>query len=842
MVIANQLVTVDQATPGPVSSVTLRAAVPPTSGGDVTWTATAVGGIDPLSYKWRVTADGGANWTLLQDWMPGASTFVWTPVVGSGPYTLDVWARSEPTVGDAAEASVQAIIRTAADGCLYAVSPASRRVGHTTQTVVFSVDTQPDCAWTSTSATDFAGRIAGGNGPGTGSVSYAVEANATAAARAVSLTVAGASVTITQDTLPPCVISVSPRLVRVGAGGDTPRITVDAPSDCEWTAGGHDLSFNLEAGGMGPGLVDIYVGNNPGDLPRALSAFIGGQTVMILQAGVTGEQCTYSIGNGDLDFGTNADDSWFTITTSFDYCPWVLSDTQEWITTSRTGGTGSARVDVFVTTNTGPQRNGYIYVADVEIPVEQNGTTPPDPDPDPSECTFAVSQNSFIFHPSGGEGSLQVFTGPACSWSATSSNDFASISSGSAQTGSGVVTVTVGPAPNADLRTTTLTIAGQPIVVAQGVVYGGFTCEPSLSQDSLHFPQSGGTATVSVMAPAGCEWSAAADVDWASINDGQGAGNGNVTVTVSANDDLSTRGGNVVINGATLTIAQDSTATVASLVVTQQQQRPAFQPNANQVICDWSYRDLPRGIVVVMRIYLDGQQIATNRTSGPTGILRIVQNIPRGSTQRISVCEIRYAHNNEYIDSAELTHVPTPPPSEVGKCSLPPINKPGVLPGITLTHRFDGPWGPEFFAVWDGLDAWSDATFTVGLDVLIVPAFGGNGTLTLRKDTLEVGVLGVTGGARAPIVYNPDGYAVGGTIIFTTNRQWLRSTTTFKKVAMHELGHLLGLADNPSFAFDRSSVMNEAAKADDSTDRMSFDVKACDARQAYWASKQVSAR
>jgi hypothetical protein len=74
-----------------IDSLTPNVPLPVTEGTPVTWTATATGGIAPLSYRFWADADDGRGWILLRDWSP-SNSFVWVPTPGT--YTLQVTARN----------------------------------------------------------------------------------------------------------------------------------------------------------------------------------------------------------------------------------------------------------------------------------------------------------------------------------------------------------------------------------------------------------------------------------------------------------------------------------------------------------------------------------------------------------------------------------------------------------------------------------------------------------------------------------------------------------------------------------------------------------------------------
>jgi N-acetylmuramoyl-L-alanine amidase len=86
-----------------VTSLTANAASPQAVGTTITFAATAAGGTAPYQFKWRVSTDGGANFSTAQDWSAG-STFAWTPGSAIADARVTVWARNGGVVADAPQA------------------------------------------------------------------------------------------------------------------------------------------------------------------------------------------------------------------------------------------------------------------------------------------------------------------------------------------------------------------------------------------------------------------------------------------------------------------------------------------------------------------------------------------------------------------------------------------------------------------------------------------------------------------------------------------------------------------------------------------------------------------
>jgi WD40 repeat protein len=87
------------------------------------------------------------------------------------------------------------------------------------------------------------------------------------------------------------------------------------------------------------------------------------------------------------------------------------------------------------------------------------------------------------------------------------------------------------------------------------------SCSGTLSPTSHVFSASGGDGSVSVNAPAGCNWTATSDVSWITLTSASSAsGSALVTFEVRGNTTGSARTGTVTIAGQTFTAMQDSGA------------------------------------------------------------------------------------------------------------------------------------------------------------------------------------------------------------------------------------------------------------------------------------------
>ena len=164
------------------------------------------------------------------------------------------------------------------------------------------------------------------------------------------------------------------------------------------------------------------------------------------------------------------------------------------------------------------------------------------------DCSFALSE--VIAFVGNGEAtrSFTVTTTPGCSWSATTTDSWLTITAGS---GSGTGTVTYRHAANTGAsRRGTITVGDQTHLVDQAP-----GCMTALTPASGSSPASGGPGSVSVSVTPNCAWTAVSNTAWITITSGGGTGPGTVTYSVAPNTSIE-RTGTLTIAGQNFTITQ----------------------------------------------------------------------------------------------------------------------------------------------------------------------------------------------------------------------------------------------------------------------------------------------
>jgi hypothetical protein len=161
-----------------------------------------------------------------------------------------------------------------------------------------------------------------------------------------------------------------------------------------------------------------------------------------------------------------------------------------------------------------------------------------------------------------------------------------------ASTGQGAATISFKVAANADpvVRTATMNVGDQQVVITQEAAACVFTVTPRSDSVSA----SGGQKVIDVTASSPqCGWSARSDVDWLAVLDGaQGTGNGQVRYEARATSGPA-RTGTLVVAGETVTVTQSPGCTI-SLAPTSQNAAAIGGTGsialATEAGCPWSAR------------------------------------------------------------------------------------------------------------------------------------------------------------------------------------------------------------------------------------------------------------
>jgi len=453
---------------------------------------------------------------------------------------------------------VVTIVQDAA-GCAFDVSPTAATVAAAGGNRTFTVtNTQgADCSWTAASNSAFLTITSGSAGTGSGSVTVTASVN-TGAARPGTVTIAGRTITITQDATVGCEFRVDPSSIVVSSNADTKTFTVThiQGATCGWTAVSNSAFLTVTGGSSGTGssAVTVAIAAHSGTVQRSGTLTIAGRTVTVTQdppsPSPVAPNCAFTVAPPVVNMPAAGGTTTFTVTqTAGTECTWaaVSNDPRELAVIGGASGIGSGTVTVSVAVyeSLNASRQATLTIAGKTVTVVQP----------PTSCSFSVTPSNVDVPASGGTATFTVTPTPiGCTWRASTSAGFLTITSGAEGKYSGTVTVSAA-ANSGAARSGALTIAGHTVTVTQPSTT---SCVFSVTPATATVGASGGTATFTVTNTqgSGCSWTASTSAGFLTITGGaSGTGNGTVTVSAAANSGAA-RSGAVTIAGTTLTVTQ----------------------------------------------------------------------------------------------------------------------------------------------------------------------------------------------------------------------------------------------------------------------------------------------
>lgn len=350
------------------------------------------------------------------------------------------------------------------------------------------------------------------------------------------------SVNVVGPTTSKCQVSVANSMASVPASGASGTLSVDATRDCTWSASTAAawISITSSSTGQGSGSVGYRVAPNQDPIVRRGMVVVNDQQVQISQEAAP---CRFAVSPTSASMGSAG--GTLGISVESGGCSWTAASRASWMSISDgASGNGNGHVTVAVAPNSGAARSGTLTIAGVTVTVAQADVT--------SECGGQLNPTASSVSAAATSGSIAVAIGKACSWTAASSVDWITVTSGAAGTGPGNVQYNVAANPQATPRQGVLTVAGLTFTVSQAALGCSYAIDPTTGS----FPDTGGHGAFAVHAPGACAWSATSGASWISIDGaGSGSGEGSVQFTVAANPG-DARTGTIGVGGQTFTVAQ----------------------------------------------------------------------------------------------------------------------------------------------------------------------------------------------------------------------------------------------------------------------------------------------
>ncbi len=482
-----------------------------------------------------IDTTGGCAWSASSS-VPWITLTGPTSGTGGGGIAFTVAALTGAARTGTVSVAGADITVTQGSGCSFAVNPTAASVPATGGASSVAVTAGTDCGWTASSGASWLTITSGASGTGNGTVQFSAAATS-GGPRSGTLTVAGQTVTVSQDN--GCAFSIAPGAATVAAGGGTGSVAVTTAAGCAWTATSNApwITIGSGASGSGNGTVQYTAASTTGGT-RSGTLTIAGQTFTLTQ----GSGCSFAlaptVANVPAGGGTGS-----VAVTSAAGCAWTATSNAPWLTITAGGtGSGNGTVQYSAAATSGGSRSGTLTIGGETFTVTQG-----------SGCTFALAPSSLTLPAGGGSSNVSVTAGTGCAWTATSSTPWLTIASGASGSGSG--TVSLNAAANTGVaRSGTVTIAGQSYTVNQPS-----GCSFNAAPTTIAINALGGNSNVAVTAPAGCTWTASSGVNWVTVASGaSGSGNGTVTLRTDLNLGGS-RSGTATVAGQTVTINQAAT-------------------------------------------------------------------------------------------------------------------------------------------------------------------------------------------------------------------------------------------------------------------------------------------
>jgi hypothetical protein len=197
-------------------------------------------------------------------------------------------------------------------------------------------------------------------------------------------------------------------------------------------------------------------------------------------------------------------------------------------------------------------------VAGLSVPVTQEGAVAP--------CEYTVSPDRTSFSKDAGTGTVAVSAAPQCTWSATSSVPWMTVTAGAQGTGNGTVSFAVSRNTEIADRRGNFLVATRMIEITQAGDTGG--CQYSVAPIEFTVCMTVPELTTTITTQASCPWTASSGVPWLTLTSGQsGSGSGAIRMRVSDNWDAP-RDGVVMVRWPTPTEGQNLRVFQAGCVYT----------------------------------------------------------------------------------------------------------------------------------------------------------------------------------------------------------------------------------------------------------------------------------
>ncbi len=503
------------------------------------------------------TSSNGCGWSVV-------NTNTWIRLTagangtgaGTVAFSVDANRLGAVRVGILNIAGQNVTISQAASPCVFSLTSPSFSCSFLQTNSQVNVGVFSSCGWSIQNSNSWINITSSlTNNFGNGTVSFTVLGNPTGLPRLGIIVIADQLFAVNQAAVP-CTYNLGSTTASYGFALITGTVNLTTLSGCPWSVLSEApwISINSAANNSGSGLVSYTVQNNPMALARTGLVAIANQVLTVRQDPAP---CAYNLGLNGAHYGPGLNTDQVSVGTPTG-CVWAVLSGTNWITiNSAANNTNSGFVVYTVAPNpTGLPRTGIVAIANQVLTVTQ----------DPAPCLYALGFNTVSYDFGANTDQVSVTTLTGCVWSAASSTNWITITSGTNNIGSANVSYTIANNPGVLTRTGVAVIAGQLLTVTQS----GIPCAYSLSQSNQDHGAGSETGLVTVTTLNGCGWTVVNTNSWISINptNTSGAKTAIISYAVDANPSPDGRTGVVTIASIPFTVTQAGIPCVFGLVPT----------------------------------------------------------------------------------------------------------------------------------------------------------------------------------------------------------------------------------------------------------------------------------
>ncbi len=497
--------------------------------------------------------------------------------------------------------------------CNYSVTPTSLNFPANGGGDSVGVTAHSSCAWAASSGASWIHITPPTNGSGSTAVIFSVDANPTASPRSGTITIAGQTVTVTQDAQT-CTYSLSPISRSHAFVPGTGSIHVTALAGCAWTVNTANSWITITSSTNGSGEADVFysVASNSVAVARTGVIDIAGQSFTIFQDGAP---CVVTLIGTTNKLHGFISETGSVIVTSPSGCDWTINNTNVWVVfPSGTNGTGSNVVNYLVGYNpNGVARTGTVFIASRPYTMRQPANS----------CPVTLAPGSGNHGPNWATNTFTIMPGSSCAWTAVNSNSWITLSSTNG-TGNGSITYIAQPNPVGSIRIGVITVSGREFVITQAAA----TCFFTLNPPGGSYGAGADIGSIVLNTTPACDWSVQNTNTWLSFTTPTtGTGNATLSYNIAANPGSVGRSGNVVIGNQIFPISQAATPCTTTLSSTSTNFSFGAQTGTVAVstpaACGWNVSTTNSWIGLATNRFTNSAIVTFTVASNATGLTRV---------------------------------------------------------------------------------------------------------------------------------------------------------------------------------------------------------------------------